>query len=1716
MKTRLPNNGRIQQRRVGGDIPFRDITGDKSKGADKSKGKQADGVFATDQMGVSGALSQASSFSADQFDVLLAKGDAMGAIDVLERNILPLTQRKDFDPQLAASWIGDLHTLQHRAIGLANSLSLREQPEAAKAALNLLGTIGQAQSNLFEFAVALADKASPKHAVQAWVVHKDTMKKPGFHSDEVRQNYFVGKAKEFVQKGGNLNDIKPVTKEGLNAFKSGEFVEWAVDAFDVARMSNAEDPAPGHSLLAWGGDALSAGTMRVFKDDSGDISQVVIGTFSGHFRAGQDTLHHMARHVMAAGVPADKIVLQGGEAGSARAMEVLQRAMGVDGAEIQRDQMNLDAEAMRTNPYLKPAEAGEKKPEPTKAEKDAYEALFLMRQEAALAFEDGAILDRPSRIGGGEARRLASAIENALTKAELAGSLPAVYGQARELLADILLLGTKQLEPNARKTFEQVYTKWEQHDYGQGAIDPLTVFSKKPIQDRNARVVATLDVKITPAQVQDMLKAGMDVARFNPAHGTPAELKACIKMIRQEAVKLGRPISIQMDLPGPKIRLGTFKNPENKKFNDIFLTKGDTVKVTNKDIEGDPKTFPIDFDGLKDVKPGERIFMNDGTVELLVKDLVKHNDGSVSLDAEVKKGGKVWDNKGVNLPDTELTSPAFTPEDQALLKEMAPDLDVVAISFVRNPQDVQDVQKFLVGEGRPLPLIAKIERKEALTNLEAIAQVSDALMVARGDLGVEIGFENVPLAERAINAAGNTFGKPTMVATEVFMGTVESSRPTRGDVEGVFNAIAEHGADAIMLGKETSFTKNPGDVVRMANRVIEKAESEKQDQPYLTLRDRGKAPELAGDDKAVVDSLLGKLQDRAAEKREARSQVKASLNELFNAGKPQVSTGVNKTITNAAQPAHVSGEQKDIRTHLGIEGLYSKVATGFDLAGAVEQFETSIARIDPKKLQQQVGGNLGAWMSELHLMQHTAISLCNKLSLADQPDLAMRAMKLLQPVADLQTIAFEKAVKVDAEADPKAFVGAWKTHKDTMKKQGAHTALDRLQYYAAKAEKFLRKGGSMDQVKDLSIDNLKEMPSGGLLEFVVDAYDQARFYDADKKPAPGHTVAAKGEDALTAGTMRVYKNKDGEIENVIVGTFSGHFRADHTSLHHMVRNLVALGIPEEKISMQGGEAGGARALEVLNMALGKDGAESQRQQVELNGKASRYNPFAVDTQGTKAKTPDFDEKGTLPAIDAQGLQDAFHEVRELSGDMLGGFAPGVQINDVEGATELAAKAEDVLNNSQRAGNPVMYSQVLSIVRHVAELGASEISPEAQKPFLQVAQAFDRKVFGSGITVDPADAIGPKPTGDRRARVVATMDPKASPAKIREMLKAGMNVARYNPAHASLDELKANMASVREEAAKLGKDVAIQIDLAGPKIRLGLFKNPDNKEFNDIFLTAGDTVKVTNANIKGDPKTFPIDFEGLKDVQPGERIFMNDGTVELLVKSVGKDKNGKAILDAEVKKGGKVWDKKGVNLPDTKLSEPVPTDEDLALMQAILPDVDTIALSFVRGPEDVLLARQKMMEFGKVVPIIAKIERPEAVASLDKIAVVSDAMMVARGDLGVEIGFENVPSVERDIARIGNTLGKPVMVATEVFSSMAKGSSRPTRGDVEGLYSAISGQGFDAVMLGKETSFPDHPGEVIEAASRVIELAEEQGIHRNTAGDTSKPSGGSLLDVRLAR
>jgi pyruvate kinase len=790
----------------------------------------ARGVFTVEQLGALDALWTSKSYAK--------------IVDKVHESTQPLVGR-DFaglDPEALYQLATQLFVLEQRMGAVINKLSLVDGPSAAEAkatslkALDTQRTIAAAQTAVFRQAVALQDASTPTPVGQ-WVVFRDTQKKPGFHTPAAQELYYVEKLRKFISQGGDPSQIRPLDAQFLKDLPSGALVEYAVDSWDVARASVIEGdrPSPGHTLLASGGDALTAGSLTVTKNERGDITQVLIGTFSGHYRSGIEAQQHLVRHLVAAGVAPERIVQREAQAGNPRTQEILGRILGMKGPEAQRDATKLIEDAYRWDPLAMPAEAPEG---PKGAKKPPFakhllaDAMLQMRLAVSNAIADGILLSEQPTPGGSEVQKVVNAVDDVLRLAQDAGN-PLAWGQARALVRHLASLPAANIDDDARLTMQKLKARIEAAPFGKvSAFDPADVFGPRPTRDRRARVVATINPKATEAQLRDMIAAGMDIARFNTAHGTTDEQVALMKRVRSAAASVGKPVTIQIDLEGPKIRLGKFANPNNLEFNDQILEIGKKVTLTTDvSVLGNPSLLPVDFPTLcDDLDIGEPVFMNDGTVELKVISIDK---AAGTVEAEVVMGGKVWDKKGINLPQSNLSVRTITDEDLANLEALLPHVDLVASSFVREPADILFLRKRMEQLGRVVPIIAKIERREGLENLEQIALVSDALMVARGDLGVEIGYENVPGAERRINAVGKLYGKATMVATEVLMSMVKDpSRPSRGDVEGLYAAIYDRGADAIMLGKETSFPAHPAEVVRAASRVIEKAEEERREDPY--------------------------------------------------------------------------------------------------------------------------------------------------------------------------------------------------------------------------------------------------------------------------------------------------------------------------------------------------------------------------------------------------------------------------------------------------------------------------------------------------------------------------------------------------------------------------------------------------------------------------------------------------------------------------------------------------------------------------------------------------------------------------------------------------------------------------------------------------------------------------------------------------------------------
>ena len=339
--------------------------------------------------------------------------------------------------------------------------------------------------------------------------------------------------------------------------------------------------------------------------------------------------------------------------------------------------------------------------------------------------------------------------------------------------------------------------------------------------ERRAKIVATIGPSSMEAEMlEKLILAGMNVARLNFSHGTHAEHAERIICIRDLAEKLGKPVGILQDLQGPKIRVGIL-DPS------IELAEGEIVTLYAESIkppDGKGKTIPVAFAELFDcATTGDRILLDDGHLSLTVVET-----GASYLCARVLVGGKLSSHKGINLPGVRLTIPGFTEKDRAdLAFGLSQNVDFVAISFVRTAQDVQSVRLALdeLDEEGDHPLvIAKLEKPEALDNLEEIMKVVDGVMVARGDLGVEMSPERVPIAQKRIIQSANEHGKIVITATQMLDSMIVNPLPTRAEASDVANAIFD-GSDAVMLSGETASGAYPLEAVQMMDRIVRSAET---------------------------------------------------------------------------------------------------------------------------------------------------------------------------------------------------------------------------------------------------------------------------------------------------------------------------------------------------------------------------------------------------------------------------------------------------------------------------------------------------------------------------------------------------------------------------------------------------------------------------------------------------------------------------------------------------------------------------------------------------------------------------------------------------------------------------------------------------------------------------------------------------------------------------
>ncbi len=322
-----------------------------------------------------------------------------------------------------------------------------------------------------------------------------------------------------------------------------------------------------------------------------------------------------------------------------------------------------------------------------------------------------------------------------------------------------------------------------------------------------------------------MIKAGVNVFRLNMSHGTQDQHRASFARIRKIAAGLDAHVAILMDLCGPKIRAGKFRN------GGITLKSKSSVIISCNNVIGDEGLIPSQYPTLcKDVTKGERILLDDGNLELRVIKVI-----GKEIHCKVIFGGTLKDNKGMNLPDTTVSVSSFTAKDKndvTLAMELG--ADFVALSFVRSAKDINSLKNFMKRKGEPIPVIAKIEKPEAVANIDQILKVSYGIMVARGDLGIELPAEQVPLTQRTLITRARHSDKPVIVATQMLESMVTNSRPTRAEVGDVANA-ALLGTDAVMLSEETAIGQYPLRAIKVMDSILREIEARQWEQNLFAI-----------------------------------------------------------------------------------------------------------------------------------------------------------------------------------------------------------------------------------------------------------------------------------------------------------------------------------------------------------------------------------------------------------------------------------------------------------------------------------------------------------------------------------------------------------------------------------------------------------------------------------------------------------------------------------------------------------------------------------------------------------------------------------------------------------------------------------------------------------------------------------------------------------------
>ena len=371
------------------------------------------------------------------------------------------------------------------------------------------------------------------------------------------------------------------------------------------------------------------------------------------------------------------------------------------------------------------------------------------------------------------------------------------------------------------------------------------------LPSHKTKIIATIGpASNSKGMIEKLIKAGMNVARINFAHGSFEQHAKTIEMIRRISERLNTRVAILGDLPGLKIRVGKLKNDA------VVLRRGQTVVLTTKEIEGDETTIPVECETFpKLVSKGEVIYLSDGYITLRVEDIHENE-----VTCRVVVGGTLFSRKGINIPKINFPLEAITEKDLEILEfALEHDIDAVGISFVGSAYDVMKVKRFAEKRGKRIFTIAKIERLDAIRNFDEILNAADGIMIARGDLGVEMPIEKLPIIQKKLISKANLVGKPVITATQMLMSMTTDKIPTRAEVTDVANAILD-GTDTVMLSEETAIGKYPVEAVKMMARIAKTTEAYRESLGHTRMLEwREKTPKKGTIKDAITRSIIEAL-----------------------------------------------------------------------------------------------------------------------------------------------------------------------------------------------------------------------------------------------------------------------------------------------------------------------------------------------------------------------------------------------------------------------------------------------------------------------------------------------------------------------------------------------------------------------------------------------------------------------------------------------------------------------------------------------------------------------------------------------------------------------------------------------------------------------------------------------------------------------------------------